>query len=579
MNKVTRVTETEERRSDPHRSPSSAADREQSVIATDIPVDLPTIDPKLPTPTPGAACPSEFNSVEVSTGELLARIVGMGKTGKPVRTQLVVIGNVEGYQEQILIDTGSEQDLICWSRLSHHPGLQELIAINMRPTSIRITGAGGHQSMCDGELEVTTDIGGRRFEMTAVLIENCPYSIIIGMPTLTRLGMSVSLASGLLTLAGGRAVQVLSCGAGHRGPEMWYPREVDDESTRTMRAREKMMRQLGKEDTCEVGRHTPTAGSLRPGQRAPVRAGSAPCESLIQPGPAGRRPVEESTNRPPAPTGLSAPHVEGGSQPTRNGMSAGELDLYTRQNGVTGPESRGPAQRAQDVWSGDATTGCAQERDRYSAGTADRDLRRRTAQELVYGRDLNADPKTQDVVVHPEMERRRQWTTPPTTAETLEEQSPPAMRRRTTSQRKARPARRRILIQELMEAAREANYYEVLDAGVTLQEAADELLEEAASGLHSGDAPKEPIPMGVNDGSGGTKASAEEGREWKRRARVINDRPNEQRTRKRAKWRQRRDLYERQARVDKAPKAAQRASGEGPVEEGEIEPRSRRKRR
>ena len=130
-----------------------------------------------------------------------------------------------------------------------------------------------------------------------------------------------------------------------------------------------------------------------------------------------------------------------------------------------------------------------------------------------------------------------------------------------------------------MEAAREAIYYEVLDAGVTLQEAADELLEEAASGLHSGDAPKEPIPMGVNDVSGGTKASAEEGREWKRRARVINDRPNEQRTRKTAKWGQRRDLHERQARVDTAPKAAQRASGEGPVEEGEIEPRSRRKRR
>ena len=122
------------------------------------------------------------------------------KRGQRGKSQLFVQGKIEGHEYDVMLDTGASHNVLCLNRLPLR--LQQLLWSRAQPSSRTITGAGGQETPTAGETYATVQIGGVVSRIEAVILDDCPYGVIVGMPDLRRLGASLDLATGTVQLRG-----------------------------------------------------------------------------------------------------------------------------------------------------------------------------------------------------------------------------------------------------------------------------------------------------------------------------------------------------------------------------------------
>ena len=120
--------------------------------------------------------------------------------GQRGKRQLFVQGKIEGHEYDVMLDTGASHNVLCLNRLPLR--LQQLLWSRAQPSSRTITGAGGQETPTAGETHATVQIVGVISRIKAVILDDCPYGVIVGMPDLRRLGASLDLATGTVQLRG-----------------------------------------------------------------------------------------------------------------------------------------------------------------------------------------------------------------------------------------------------------------------------------------------------------------------------------------------------------------------------------------
>ena len=84
----------------------------------------------------------------------------MMQYGRGHKKQMFCEGLVEGKTMTIMMDTGSERNLVGLELLQgEHPDVARSLRQRMQPTMVKVRGAGGQLSICPGEVEVKYEIG------------------------------------------------------------------------------------------------------------------------------------------------------------------------------------------------------------------------------------------------------------------------------------------------------------------------------------------------------------------------------------------------------------------------------------
>ena len=120
--------------------------------------------------------------------------------GQRGKSQLFVPGKIEGRQYDMMLDTGASHNVLCLNRLPLR--LQQLLWERAQPSPRTITGAGGQETPTAGETYAMVELGGTTSRIEAVILDDCPYGVIIGMPALRELGASLDLGTGTVRLRG-----------------------------------------------------------------------------------------------------------------------------------------------------------------------------------------------------------------------------------------------------------------------------------------------------------------------------------------------------------------------------------------
>ena len=122
------------------------------------------------------------------------------KRGQRGKSQLFVQGKIEGHEYDVMLDTGASHNVLCLNRLPLR--LQQLLWSRAQPSPRTITGAGGQETPTAGETYAMVQIGDTNSRIEAVILDDCPYGVIIGMPALRELGASLDLGTGTVQLRG-----------------------------------------------------------------------------------------------------------------------------------------------------------------------------------------------------------------------------------------------------------------------------------------------------------------------------------------------------------------------------------------
>jgi hypothetical protein len=137
--------------------------------------------------------------------------------GQRGKSQLFVQGKIEGHQYDMMLDTGASHNVLCLNRLPLR--LQQLLWERAQPSPRTITGAGGQETPTAGETYAMVEIGGTTSRIEAVILDDCPYGVIIGMPALRELGASLDLGTGTATTrSSGALTDIGDANARRRGP-------------------------------------------------------------------------------------------------------------------------------------------------------------------------------------------------------------------------------------------------------------------------------------------------------------------------------------------------------------------------
>ena len=111
-----------------------------------------------------------------------------GGAWSKVPHQLEVLGKVNGFAEQILLNTGASMCLTSPRLFAESsPGLEQYIEENLRPTTQRLVGCNGIDSRCRGVVMLLLQVGGHEWaEREVFVLDDCPHPLIVSWPSLVR---------------------------------------------------------------------------------------------------------------------------------------------------------------------------------------------------------------------------------------------------------------------------------------------------------------------------------------------------------------------------------------------------------